>query len=290
MNKIYLFLYTAMLVLFTNALIAQDQIGHVYQFRVPRSLQECNITGNTAGFIVKTIPDKSKFTVIGVDAANNYIIRFWNWDNPTLVTPAAGVVNPAPQNKTITTLIANASNIDFYYTYNVYYNGTSFEQRFFLVPSGELTVYCEAIEARYSPAFGAVTLPFKWRTNNGDFNKDVTLSAMGGLRRHGIPFTKNLGLSTYWNTVFGVGFTSVQLDSTNTKGTITKASDFSALTLSIGEVVEFKKLQFGIFIGWDNLSKSSLNNWDSQGKMWVGFGLGYSIFSASEDAKEDKKQ
>jgi hypothetical protein len=54
-------------------------------------------------------------------------------------------------------------------------------------------------------------------------------------------------------------------------------------------VLQWQKLQFGVFTGWDWLSKSNVDNWRYQAKSWLALGIGFSIFSKENASKQEEK-
>lgn len=172
------------------------------------------------------------------------------------------------------------------------------------------TDFKNKIKRRYSTVFitkgqvpfsgtsivGGVTLiPFKFRPNvnvNGvkkgfDFSKDVQIGLSGGIKQRISKYNP-----FYLNVLFNIGISSVTMDDYNTNNTLTSSVDIVALTKSFGLVLDFKKIQFGAFLGWDKVSDKNKNNWIYQGKTWWSIGFGYSIFStstANSSAKETSK-
>lgn len=131
---------------------------------------------------------------------------------------------------------------------------------------------------------GVTILPFKFRPRieiNGkkdgfEFSKDIQLGVSGGIKQrisHYNPF--------YLNLLINIGISSVTLDDYNTRGTIKDNIDLAALTYAGGVVLDFNKIQFGIFAGKDRISDRNRSNWIYQGKTWWSIGFGYSIFSVS---------
>lgn len=131
---------------------------------------------------------------------------------------------------------------------------------------------------------GVTVLPFKFRPRvnmNGkrdgfDFSKDIQLGVSGGFKQRISRYNPY-----FINALFNIGISSVTMDSYNTLGTVTDNTDIAALTFAYGVVIDFNKIQFGIFAGRDRVSDRNRNNWIYQGKTWWSIGFGYSIFSVS---------
>ncbi len=129
---------------------------------------------------------------------------------------------------------------------------------------------------------GVTFLPFKIRPKviidgqktGFDFSKDIQLGISGGVRYRISRYNPY-----FINGLLNVGISSVTLDAYNTRGTITDNLDIAALTYAAGVVLDFNKIQFGIFAGKDLISDRNRNNWIYQGKTWWSVGFGFSIFS-----------
>lgn len=131
---------------------------------------------------------------------------------------------------------------------------------------------------------GVALLPLKFRPKvkvNGekfgfDFSKDIQLGLSGGLKQrisHYNPY--------FINALFNIGISSVTMDKFNTMNTLDNNIDIAALTFSYGLVLDFTRIQLGIFAGRDFVSDRNRNNWIYHGKTWFSVGFGYSIFSVS---------
>ncbi len=280
-------------ILLLSAIKAQSQdtkIGHFFKIKpaVIHTFQECDLAGNTpAGYNPKLIPATSKFTIVNKTATGEYIVRFWSWRFITNVAPTAlqiANIVPAYIAPGLTTAagLSSASDQDKAESYNYVVINGAWDFRYFKLTEAELELYAVELQSRWLATAGTATMPFKWRHTGGeDFSKDLAISNLGGVK---YKINDNWSVSA----LLGLGISSVKLDSANTKGTIKENSDFAAFTISTGVVIEFKRLQFGVFTGWDNLSTSSRNNWIYQGRNWLGFGIGFSLYSESEAPSAEK--
>lgn len=120
--------------------------------------------------------------------------------------------------------------------------------------------------------------------NGGDFGGSFNVGAA-------IAYTFRHDSLSPWSVsaVGGFGLSSITLDktavNTDTAG-VSSVNGISALTFSFGGMLQYNKIQFGVFLGWDKISK--LNNttygWKYQGNTWLSIGLGYSIFSPTSSS------
>lgn len=131
---------------------------------------------------------------------------------------------------------------------------------------------------------GLLTLPFKGRPQ-GDFSFDTefNLNTTLSVRFHEFKKTK-----TYWNLQLGAGIGTVSLNSSNSAGIGEKESqDVALLSLSTGIMLQYRKVQTGIYIGVDHINNQKKYQWESNGNIWFGFGIGFNVFKISlgEDDK-----
>lgn len=143
---------------------------------------------------------------------------------------------------------------------------------------------------RWSLSAGALTVPIKLRFDNNlrlqDFNKDISISAVGGFK-----YQRHEGGSAWMLPYFGVGLVSISLDSLNTQGEITSASDRSGITLCTGIMYQSAKgVQLSITGGWDYLRRREQIDWTDNGNFWVGFGIGMALFSENSAGLETDKK
>jgi hypothetical protein len=278
-SKILLLIVAFSITTFT-AFAEDTKVGHFFRVKsnIYHQFQECDAKGNTEEFTTKVLPATSKFTIVDKLTGGDYIIKFWEWENirnmrsptdrKTIVTNT--YLAPVLQNTT-----------DKAESFNFRVKDGNWDIRYFRITAVELELYAEELQSWLMATGGIATMPFKYRWKN-DFSKDLTLSNLGGIIHR---FPNNVNLSA----LLGIGISSVTLDSANTEGEIRKAADFAALTISFGLVVEFQRLQIGVFTGWDHLTASSRNNWIYQGKNWIAVGIGFALFSESNSRSEEGK-
>jgi len=227
---------------------AQNEFNTFNSLKGSKLLEECNNNGKSTSS-TKLVPYGSKFTIVGSNE-DNYIIKFWKWDN--------NIKDGKQKNE------------------NFVFDKSTKNKRYFLLPKSDKEVYTRKYVRGYAPVYGVTTLPFKYRPKTNDFTKDLTLSGLGGFKFN---FSSEMSLAL----VVGTGLATVSVDSLSTHGNIKTTQDYAAISVPVGLVYEWEKLQFGLFVGWDWLSSNEIN-WVNNGKTWFGVGIGYSIFN-SEKAK-----
>lgn len=263
------------------SIIYGQSVDRFFILNGPVILQECDLNGDITGKVRKLIPENLKFTILEV-IRDSYLISFWELaDERSLLAEYSKLSKP------INTLALSTSNRKILSKYELYdkaiRDGSAGTKRYFLIRKTLLDSVASKIVKRWSPVYGSAVLPFKLRTQTGEFKKDITISGLGGLK---VSSTRG---HLSFAAVTGIGITSVSVDSLSTFGVIKKSEDRAAITIPVGIVVEWRKLQLGIYGGADWLSKSNLDNWRYQGKNWWAIGIGFSIFSEEKPAKEESK-
>lgn len=141
---------------------------------------------------------------------------------------------------------------------------------------------------------GTIVLPVKLRFNDFQFSQDFSLGAFFGgqwrIHEHK-PYFFNFGGT--------IAISSVLVTEANTHPDSERElgeggfQNLAAFTLALGMVLEFDRVQLGVFTGWDwiNNNRETLNSpgsvtgeqefdfWNYQGKSWLSLGLGFSILS-----------
>lgn len=124
---------------------------------------------------------------------------------------------------------------------------------------------------------GLLTLPFKARPQDDfsfdtEFNLSTTLNVM----------LKKIYNSTKINAQIGAGIGSVNLNSSNAEGISDgKAQDVAVLNFFGGLMLEYKKVQVGVYLGVDQINNQSEYKWQHNGNIWFGFGIGFNVFKIS---------
>lgn len=154
---------------------------------------------------------------------------------------------------------------------------------YFLVDQDMVQVYSERFESYgLSLAFGSVSFPFKFRLASGasDFTGSFNFGAAIGIKLPHESYSK-----FQYSLLTGYSISNIVLDSVSVSRNASKlvsTNNFTAFSFSLGAMVEYEKVQAGVFIGWDRLNRINQDyyGWKYQGKPWFSVGFGYSIFSA----------
>lgn len=264
MRKIILVLSFALLCVWSFGQ-DKDMKKGVHQFTQVTELQEANALGTTkkdaGGTIIKKTAEKGDlFTIDRILSNGDYVIRFLPWKKDT-----------------------NPKN-DLLYKENE-------ENLYFILSKAEYTLSAERHEKKGNVTVGASTTLIKIRPGSGD---ELITNNKGG--SYNVPFDFandfNLGLMFGWkhqqskdpelahNFLFGLGITSISVDSLTTQGFVTTKSNQAALTWSLGYVFEYNKFQIGAFTGVDLMAGEVGRNWIYRKRPWIGVNLGFSIFKA----------
>ncbi len=162
-------------------------------------------------------------------------------------------------------------------------------QKYFLVDKSNILKHATPYSViDHSLALGFLNLPFKARIQKGkeDFSGTFNFGSAVGYK------FKHYSYSPWaHNVVLGLSFSNVSLDSVSVSKNhedLSETNEFTALSLSVGYMLEYKNVQVGIFLGWDHIDRKVQSNydWDYQGKPWISLALGYSIFSKEEQKKD----
>ncbi|WP_335975147.1 hypothetical protein [Gaetbulibacter jejuensis] len=142
----------------------------------------------------------------------------------------------------------------------------------------------------------SLTLPLKYRFKSEkrnvkeEFTTGINLNFLLGVSYGNSEFThrKKVGNKTNtWKITFGVllGTGTVTLNKGNTSAAGVNAFDDDVtetkglLTTGLGTTYSFNKINIGVFYGWDNSIGNNATLWNYNGKPWLGFGVGYSLFN-----------
>lgn len=260
------------ILLFSSLLFAQTDKVLNYKITNDIKLVQCDIDGNKQSNEDSVIGMPGQIIRLIDDGKNETkIVRFWVWEKDWELASMYNYVQS----------YRDKSDFDSDQSKNTK------ERKYFLMKQSDF----ESKTKKYYPlslnpslSFGTALLPIKLRFNQFDYSKDFTIGPTIGSKWRASRYNEN-----YINLLFGIGITSVTLDSATTQGTILKTSDRSAITPSVGLLFEFENnVQFGIFVGWDLLSSKEQTNWVYDKKPWLSVGLGYSIFNKSAKSNKQK--
>jgi|GEM_PF-3853144 len=134
---------------------------------------------------------------------------------------------------------------------------------------------------------GILTLPFKFRPQD-----EKTFEAQFNLSS-----TLNWRIGKFYSTDYyiqvGAGLGSVELNSNNSLG-IGPDENINAATLTMftGLMLQYKKIQAGIYCGVDQINNQQHYQWRNNGNLWFGFGVGYQLFNVDlgGGSNKDKQQ
>lgn len=141
----------------------------------------------------------------------------------------------------------------------------------------------------------SLTLPLKYRFRskrrevNEEFTTGINLNFLIGASYGNSEFThrKKVGNKTNtWKLTLGllIGTGTVTLNNSNTSSAGENAfaedeTDIKGLfTSGLGLTYAFNKINVGLFYGWDNSIGKNAKAWNYNGRPWLGFGVGYSLF------------
>ncbi|MEO8148887.1 MAG: hypothetical protein ABI723_14675 [Bacteroidia bacterium] len=232
-----------------------------YKLIIEAPVYECNILGSTAEDVLLQVAEPgSVFTLVGNKDDDTVIIRFWLWKENTTLNYAL-----------------------------CYADSLCVTRKYFLMSHEDLK--CKTIP-RYnrncSFTAGTVLIPVKMRLQHFDFSKDFTLGPTAGAK-----FRLSHYMHNYMNILAGLGITSVTLDKRSPKGVVEESIEVPALSPSLGCVLEFNRTtQVGLFCGCDYISDNETQNFIYHGKLWLSFGLGFTILSqeSNSSVNEERKQ
>jgi hypothetical protein len=140
-----------------------------------------------------------------------------------------------------------------------------------------------------SLAAGIISLPFKYRPqkNNSDFSGVFNLGT--GL---GYTFSHKKSAVFTHSAILGLSISTISLDSSNTnrnQGQLASINNFSAFSCSIGYMIQYDRVQAGVFFGIDQLSKINQRQfeWQYQSRPWISVGFGFAIFSTENENRSN---
>jgi len=127
--------------------------------------------------------------------------------------------------------------------------------------------------------WGFLTLPIKMRFDNNlpggrfNFEQNLNFGLTAGIR-HQFPRIDDFSI----NYLGGLSVVNVPLNNATTNSTATTTA---AISLSGGAMLQYNKFQIGIFLGRD-FAGDHASQFAYQGKPWVGFAIGISLFGAGQ--------
>ncbi|MES2648176.1 MAG: hypothetical protein V4717_14970 [Bacteroidota bacterium] len=269
-----------LLLLVGNHLFAAEETDRIglYFWKHARTMKSCHINGDLDDGSQASEPGQ-KFQVIEI-IKDSAIIKILDYtkkkDDKTLELSPKFFVYNYKADRTVYTNSATENRMARAYGAN---------QLYFKIPVIDLDKYAvreEIIKA--SLAAGIINFPFKYRPQKD--NKDFTGSFNFGA---GVGYTfSHKSWRTFTHSVLsGYSISNIVLDAasvTKNAEKLESTNNFTAFSFSLGYMVQYDKVQAGIFLGWDNISKITHNefNWVYQGKPWISVGFGLAIFSGEK--------
>ncbi|NVK64917.1 MAG: hypothetical protein HWE22_10040 [Flavobacteriales bacterium] len=165
-------------------------------------------------------------------------------------------------------------------------------QKYFKVKTKDITAHAtEFMKISPSLAFGLLNLPFKARIQSGKADFSGSLNINNAI---GITYGHKSWRKFIFSTILSYGISSTVIDSLSVSrnhNRLTSSNTFPTLTLAVGQVVTFDKVQIGVFIGMDRLSRQNQDTygWTYNGDPWLSVGFGYSIFSIEKENAKKKE-
>jgi hypothetical protein len=285
---------------------AESEGIKTYRFGVSVPVRECSIGSGIFRPNTQEVsaPNGARFAYVGEAAVDNrahVIIQFLQWtDNAEYTRFNVDLTDAAEQRiASATALRATISSLDTAAARRARLAAAAAERitfvdidrtRTFCVDKAIFDRTATRVYDRFSwdLAAGILLLPIKLRgggSRDFDFSKDVTLGTVAGPR-----WRVHSQRDVFVSALVGAGITAVTLNSENTGGIVTEATDRAAVTITTGVMVEVNRFQLGLMLGWDHISNPNQNNWEYQGHRWLALGLGYTLLSAPPSQPAGGKQ
>lgn len=211
------------------------------------------------------IPKGTKFNANGFDDDNNVKITFWNYT----------VSSKSPKSSL-------AAGYSFDYSSGKEYIASWANDKDFIMDLKDFNSGAKLYYGKRNDfTWGVMTLPIKARFGNKkdrffDVEENLNLGFTFGLR-HQIQGKKEQAI----NYLAGISIARVRTDSISLKNNYPapQSSIAPALMISGGVLYQYETFQVGLFLGVDNVMGELGRNWKFQGKPWLGFAIGVSLFS-----------
>jgi hypothetical protein len=156
------------------------------------------------------------------------------------------------------------------------YKDEIYNNKVYTISTSNFNAFSEKVEPKERFSIGLLTLPFKARPQNDvTFDTEFNLNSTLNIRLFEIA-------GSSLNYQIGAGIGSVGLNTSNASGlSDTEAQDVATLTLLNGLMLQYKRIQVGLYAGVDHINNQKNYNWESNGNIWFGFGIGYNLFDIS---------
>ncbi|MFI5158965.1 MAG: hypothetical protein ACHQF4_08865 [Sphingobacteriales bacterium] len=276
--------------------IDKTMYDNSYYFLTSVALQQCDGNGSLLpGPININIPPGIKFKITKIKDDGNYVIQILKATKPNSVVHNVKAFNakfvissstktPGEQQNQVQQKSGNGDNSPIGNTGTDDGGGDGEDYVFILLPSGTFNSSCDTIVKRHSFALGVLTVPIKIRPgeklSNGtyrdfSFESDISIGLSFGYK-----YSPNKHSS--YNFLTGVDLTSVPVTPETTNNAVSAATNLSAITWHLGVLFQVNNFQLGAFTGIDYLAGNTGRQWMYRNDMWLGIGIGYSIFSSKK--------
>lgn len=242
----------------------ESEIQHKnYEFNTPIKMEGADIKDNSLEFDGNNAHEYSveeqRFKVIYIDKEGYVYIRFFNYKD-------SETTNKGLQTKYVE-------------------DGVS---KYFRVKKDVFEKTTDKIYSIYAgEAFGVVSIPFKIRLGNDDFETNANIGLNLGFK-----YRLNRKVEDRWilQPNIGIGLADIPLNEENSN--VEKAENRTALSFSLGLMLNVSKdVNVGIFYGVDRLNKANQSvEWKYQDKGWLGIGINIGFGdSKSKDSELENK-
>lgn len=163
------------------------------------------------------------------------------------------------------------------------------EQKYFKVDARLLEKFAlKEATIDWSLAIGVVNFPFKFRPQKDKVDFSGSFNFGAGL---GVTFPHKSWRKTTHSLISGYSISNVVLDSVSVvknHDKLSSTNNFTAFSFSLGYLIQYEKVQAGLFIGWDRINRINQEEfgWIYQGKSWLSIGFGLAIFSGGKETPD----
>lgn len=154
------------------------------------------------------------------------------------------------------------------------YNG-----KIFKIETTTLKENFEKATAYDRVTLGVLSLPIKFRFQDGSFDTNLNIGATAGLRL----FTNQFSPYAFYVQA-GLNLGTTKLTSSNSAVEAEKEINATTGTFILGAMFQYKKIQTGLYLGYDFISNQKEYNWDYNGRPWLSIGFGVDLFE-NKDVK-----
>ncbi len=159
-----------------------------------------------------------------------------------------------------------------------HFNSEYYNDKFYTISKNDFNDKMVEVKSEDRMSVGLLTLPFKARPQDGvSFDTEYNLNGTFNIRLASVA-------QASLNLQVGAGIGSVGLNSSNVhpNGTATtEPQDVAVLTWLAGTMIQYKKVQVGLYAGVDYINNQEQYHWKNNGNLWIGFGIGFNVFQIS---------